>query len=119
MAVYWASQNNSVMSLSRDSHVTKISKSNSERTIAVRAYYSHTYMTYESLALWALSGLVGKKSVMSLSRDSHVTKISKSNSERTITVRAYCSHPYESLAFWAFTGLVEKIMSRHYHVIVT
>ena len=41
MAVYWASRKKSVTSLSRDSHVIKISKSYSERTIAVRAYYSH------------------------------------------------------------------------------
>ena len=39
MAIYWASPKNSVTSLSRDSHVTKISMSYSERTIAVRAYY--------------------------------------------------------------------------------
>ena len=39
MAVYWAIRKNSVTSLSRDSHVTKISMSYSESTIAVRAYY--------------------------------------------------------------------------------
>ena len=41
MAVYWASRKNPVTSSSRDSHVIKISKSYSERTIAVRPYYSH------------------------------------------------------------------------------
>ena len=51
-----------------------------------------------------------KKSVTSLSRDSHVTKISKSDSERTIVVRAYSIHTYESLVLWPFTGLVEKIL---------
>ena len=63
-----------------------------------------------------------KTFVTLLSLDSHVTKISKSDSERTIAVRAYCSHTfgfYESLALWPFTGIVETIIWRHYHVIVT
>ena len=36
----------------------KISKSNNETTIAVRAYYGRAY---ESMSLWAFTGLVGKK----------------------------------------------------------
>ena len=38
MGVNWASRKNYVKSLSRDSHVTKIPKFKSEKTIAVRAY---------------------------------------------------------------------------------
>ena len=81
MGVNWASRKISVMSLSRDSHVTKTSKSNSERIIAVRANCDYAY---GSLSLWALTELVEKFSVTSLSCDSHVTITSKSNSERMI-----------------------------------
>ena len=88
MAVYWASPKNSVTSLSRDSHVTKISKSYSERTIRVRAYCSHTWKLSTMAVYWASR----KNPVTSSSRDSHVIKISKSYSERTIAVRPYYSH---------------------------
>ena len=60
MGIYWTSPKNSVASLSRDSHVTKISKSNSEGTIAVIAYCDYAY---DGLSLWALTGLVEKLSL--------------------------------------------------------
>ena len=51
----------------------------------------------------------GKISVMSLTRDSHVIKIAKSKSERTIAVRAHCDYVYGSLSLYmGFTGLVGK-----------
>ena len=43
MGVNWASRKISVASQSRDSHVTKISKSYSEGTIAVIAYCDYAY----------------------------------------------------------------------------
>ena len=106
MGVYWPIRKISVTSLSHDSHVTKTSKSNNERTMAVRANCDYAY---GSLSIWALTGLLEKISVTSLSYDSHVTKTIKSNCERTIWVRAYCHHTYESMSLWAFIGLLKKL----------
>ena len=71
------------------------------------------------IIVWTNRWATFKNSMTSLSRDSHVTKISKSNSELTIAVRAYYSHTYESLVLLAFTRLVKKNRWCHYHVIVT
>ena len=91
MGVNWASF---VTSLSRDRHVTKITNSNSERTIAVRAFGDHTlYKACHYGSLLAFGNILCDV----LSRDSHVTKISRSNSERMIAVRAHCDNVYQSL----------------------
>ena len=107
---------NSVTSLWRHYDVIKIG-------VHIKKF---THSSYSLLRprIWKLVTMgvywpIRKISVTSLSHDSHVTKTSKSNSEKTIAVRAYCDYAYESLSLCALTELVEKFLWREYHVIVT